>query len=200
VVAIANYFFDSIPYDAYRAEAGELRECLVALAAPFDLAHARLDPAAAIAAASWRVEEVPTRPDYADPVINELCAEYAAASDGAVVLLPVAGFTALDYLARLGGGRLLVLTSDKGYRDPALRAAHDDFTVVHHGGCVSLSVNFHALARFVERKGGFALPREQRSDGFYAGVLGLGLAPAALPRCLTALDDMARFGPATTSG
>lgn len=195
VVAIANYVFDSIPYDAYRVEDGRLVECLVALRGPGDRASALRDPAAAIDAATWRIETAPAHLDYSDPVINELCAEYAAATDGTIVLVPVASLATIDYLARLGGGRLLVLTSDKGYREPALRLAHDDFTVATHGGCVSLSVNFHALARYVERRGGFALPATQRDDGFYTGVLGLGLAPASVPRCLTTLDQVARFGP-----
>ncbi len=195
VVAIANYVFDSIPYDAYQVEGGELRECRVALIGAGDREAALRDPAAALEAASWRVELAPAELDHADPLVNELCAEYAHGPDGSIVLVPVAGLATVDYLARLGGGRLLTLTSDKGYRDPAQRAAHADFTIATHGGCVSLSVNFHAFARYVERRGGFALPADQRHDGFYSGVLGLGLDASALPRCLAAVDELARFGP-----
>ncbi|HVV88136.1 MAG TPA: hypothetical protein VHE35_34080 [Kofleriaceae bacterium] len=195
VVAIANYVFDSIPYDAYRVEGGELRECLVALRAPGDRARALREPAATIHAARWRVTDAPARLDYTDPVVNDLCREYATSAHDEVILLPVASFAAIDCLARLGGGRLLVVTSDKGYRELGLRDALDDFEVATHGGCVSLSVNFHALARYVERRGGFAWPERQPYHSFYSGVLALGLDAAALPATAAAVDELARFGP-----
>lgn len=195
VIAIANYFFDSITHDAYRIDDGQVRGCQVALAGAGDRASAVRDPAAALDALTWRIEHGPADLDHAPPAVAALCAEYAEALAATTVLVPVAGLVTLDYLAGLGGGRLLVLTTDKGQRELALLDGQDDLSIVRHGGAISLSVNFHALARHVERAGGFALPREQRHEALYTGVLGVGVAPEALPRTLRALDDLDRFGP-----
>lgn len=197
IVAIANYVLDSVAVDAYRVEAGGLRERLVALAAPVPPELALLDPATTIEAMTWRLVDG-ARVDAADPEDADAAARAAtaaAAVDGTTVLWPVAAAATLAWLARAGGGRLLVLASDKGHREPALRGARDDLALVRHGGCVSLPVDFDALARIVEARGGFALPATQRHDGFYSGVLGVGLDARALPRCQAAVDDMERFGP-----
>lgn len=191
VVAIANYLFDSVPAAAYRVEDGGLREWRVALTAPVARELALLDPAATIEALGWRTEPG-RRWAGDDPTLAAIAREGV---EGSTVLWPVAGLAALDFLATLGGGRLLVLSSDKGHREPALRIARDDLGLVRHGGCVSLPVDYHALARAIEARGGWALPARQRHDHFYSGALALGLDARALPRCLDAVDELDRFGP-----
>ncbi len=195
VVAIANYFFDTIPHDAYRVEDGRLVECLVGLDGPGDRATSLAEPEAAIDGLRWRIAHAPARRDHGDPIVDALLTEYEATLDGTTMLLPVAGFATIDYLASLGGGRLLLLSSDKGHRELALRDGDEDLTIVRHPGCVSVSVNYHALARYTELRGGFAVPALQRHEDFYTGALGLGFAADELPRCQAALDELERFGP-----
>lgn len=173
LVVIANYVFDSLPHDVFRARGGRLEECLVA--GP-DL---RLE-AGGLAGTelTWRAR--PARRDYyADPVLDRILDEHAGV-DG-VFTFPRAAFDALARVRALTRGPLLVLSADKGgarLEDVVTEGAP---AVATHGS-VSMLVNYHAIGRWVLAHGGTWMHGEHhhRSLEVCGFALGLGRGPSTL--------------------
>jgi hypothetical protein len=155
LVLVANYLFDSIPQDAFYVENGQLYESRVALTSsqpepnvsdPAVLARSRL---------VYRRRPVDL-PYYGDAGLDALLGEYRAGLDKSGLAFPNVALRCLQFFNALSGGRLLVLTSDKGYhRQEELQGRREPGFEVH--GSLSMGVNYHALGRFVGRQGGMAL-------------------------------------------
>jgi SAM-dependent methyltransferase len=174
LAVIANYVFDGIPHDAFEMRDRLLHECRAALSVPEPedpanpglLERAKLD---------WELQPVNSH-HYGDPDFDGLLAWYAANLPDGAISFPVAGLRCLRRLEAIGGGRLFVLSADKGYvlmedvverRRPQL-ASH---------GCISLMVNFDAIQRFTSARGGEALGAERRSASVQIVALSLGGPP-----------------------
>jgi tetratricopeptide (TPR) repeat protein len=62
----------------------------------------------------------------------------------------------IQALERLSGGRMLLVTADRGYHREAALLHRDEPDLTVHGS-FSLPVNYHAIAGYVARRGGRAL-------------------------------------------
>jgi tetratricopeptide (TPR) repeat protein len=155
VAVLANYVFDSIPADAFTVRGGQLHECLVSVSCPGPAPEpgepdlfARLE---------LTFEHRPAEADYYDdPDANAVLRGYAERLDDTCVLFPTAARRCLDHLAELGGGRLLLLSGDKGPTAEAALLGQEEPRLTAHGS-FSLAVNYHALAEVVRHRGGQAL-------------------------------------------
>lgn len=134
LLVLANYVFDSMPHDEFRATPKGLQECLLELRPESGL-----------------IEEVEVRRSYA-PLsdrypehLQSLLGHYQATVKEGAFTIPVA---ALDCLHRLRSlAPLAVLASDRGFtaiERMTLYPIHP--LTVHQGGCFSHMVNFHALS------------------------------------------------------
>lgn len=169
LIVLATYVFDSLPADVFRIRDGRLEEGLVDLALDRGAApHVELG-----------CEFAPADAPYGDSELDDLLAGYAARLGDAAMLFPVGAIDALRRLDRLSGGRLLILTCDKGAVDPAALHGCALPTLAVHGEAVSASLNFDALIQLVRGRGGFALTTRER--GTQLQVVGLGLGAAAPP-------------------
>jgi tetratricopeptide (TPR) repeat protein len=156
LVAIANYVFDSTRHDVFHIENGLLHEALVTLHAPesaledgepsdlslvdYTFETASLDNKAAL---------------YDNPLWNEVLSQYRNEPDlRGSFIFPTAMLSALDYLEKLGGGKLMLQASDKGYLDIEDIEGRQPPSLALHNGCFSLTVNFDAVQRFTRLKGG----------------------------------------------
>jgi hypothetical protein len=149
VVVVANYFFDSIPCDAFRVRGGEVFEARTRFVRTGD----------APGFEDYENEEVVVaagpRP-YGDPVLDGILAGYARDCAQASLTLPVAGIRCLEALAGLAGGRMLLLSIDKGITTPGRLEGWFKQPFVAHDGVFSYAVNYDALRRHFEAKGGTA--------------------------------------------
>ncbi len=161
LLVIANYFFDSLPSDLFAIGDGRVQEIHAALEIPAETgatpAPGTLDPAWLMQANLRYEPAAAARPFYPDePQLESLLENYAAQLDETILSLPVDSIRCLDRLHALSGGRLIVLSADKGYarmEDLEERSAPN----LSQHGSVSLMVNYHAIAEWVRARGGAVL-------------------------------------------
>jgi putative S-adenosyl-L-methionine-dependent methyltransferase len=173
VVVIANYVFDSLPLDVFSIVDGRLHEWLVRLSSR--LPDGDLDDPEVLGRATLGCELAAASVDgyYGDAELEAILDEQRTALPGTSFTIPSASLACLGRLAAIAGDRMLVLTADKGdVSYDALRGQTGPHITLH-GSC-SVAVNFHAIRRFVERRGGQALlpsapPRHLAGCGFVLG-------------------------------
>lgn len=151
LVVIANYVFDSMPYDEFYLSNGGLQECLVDLISrsyPLHSGPERRDIRDVEIHRSYRGVELEGY--YAKEHHQKVLEHYAQRFSSGAFLVPVAALDTLAYLRQLGP--LVVITSDLGYVRPSAMLAHPGHPIALHGGCFSHMVNFHALSLSFEAR------------------------------------------------
>ncbi|MDJ0510211.1 MAG: SAM-dependent methyltransferase [Crocosphaera sp.] len=173
IIAIANYLFDSLPHDIFELNKGELSECLVSLHQ-----HGKR----VTNEESLRVESIKLNYHnrfckseyYEDEKWNNILDFYQSNIKEGVFLLPVGGFHCLQNLSVISNGQFMVLSADKGHHHLESVIRDNKPKLVKHGGCVSFSVNYHALAEYFKQLGGEVLqiPHVHNSINIQAFLLG----------------------------
>jgi hypothetical protein len=179
IIVIANYVFDSLPLDVFSVAGGELQEWLVRLCSRRP--DSDLDDPALLGRATLGCQLHPASAAgyYRDAELDALLDEHRAALPATAFTFPSASLACLRRFAALSGDRMLVLAADKGdVAEDALRGQSGP-NLTLHGSC-SVAVNFHAIRRFVERRGGQAFlpsvpPRQIAGCGFALGKPASGL-------------------------
>jgi RimJ/RimL family protein N-acetyltransferase len=158
-VFIANYVFDSLPQDAFEVRDEKLYECL-----PEADADALFPVADDCAPHNELIEltyhERPCSPNFysRDDWDRILCSYRANVRDGAF-LFPVGAMQCVETLGELSRGRFMLLVADKGFHNVEAFAGQRRPSLIKHGGCFSLDVNFHALAEQAHHHGARILHR-----------------------------------------
>lgn len=156
VILLGNYFFDSIPQDLFRIGPDGFQEAWVALTEG-ENGLFETSPAELLEEREWtyvyrEAEESP----YADPELDGILATYAEKLTETHLLFPHVAIRLLQQLLGTHPHGALVLVSDKGDHDlPGLDGQEAPFLNRH--GSISVEVNFHALHRFCENRGGKGL-------------------------------------------
>ncbi len=156
VVAIANYFFDSIRQDFFQFENGVIRESRLTL---FRELGDDTDPARTPRLDEIQLKDrfVPVYGDYyRDEEMDELLKQYRSDLPEGSVLFPVGPLRCLKNLRALSGGRLLLIASDKGFHSLEYMRGHTATPYTPHPGSFAYMVNFHALGRYFGNIGGQA--------------------------------------------
>ncbi len=78
---------------------------------------------------------------------------YEERLDNTTVLFPVAALETIENLAALAGGRLMVLSADRGFDREELLLGLDNPRMISHGS-FSIPVNYDAIARVIRASGG----------------------------------------------
>ncbi|MDA0181931.1 SAM-dependent methyltransferase [Solirubrobacter phytolaccae] len=183
LVVIANYVFDSVPFDAFAVGDGELEELLLAVAGD-DVPSMDL---------TWsRRAATP----YGDPDLDALLEHYKDAFRDTVITVPRAGIECLRRLGALSGDRLLVLVGDKAHSTEASLAHRGPPELDRHGGSFSVMVNTHALGWYARRHGGEALTGGDRHVAVDVAALAFGDPPGGFAETrLAYADGIDRFSP-----
>lgn len=175
-VLIANYFFDSLPQDAFYFEDGRMMECLVRLTS----SQPEPDPSdpSVLGRLSILFERSACRADYyGSGEFDSILDEYRRSLEATYLLFPGDGIRCLRGLAPLAGGRLMLLTGDYGFSRLPPREGQRP-PEVHIHGSFSLDVNYHAIGRWVENQGGQVFTTEQRAAHLAVCAFVLGQPPA----------------------
>lgn len=182
VIAIANYVLDSLPVDAFSVVGGRLHEWRVRLCST---RPAELDDPALLDHVRLTCELCPVEPlgYYGDPALDRVLDEHRAGLPDTAFTFPSASLACLARLAALAGGRLLVLSTDKGEVGEGGLRGHAGLALTLHG-TFSTGVNYHAIARWVCQQGGEALvpadrPRTIATCAFVLGPPGDAVWTAA---------------------
>jgi len=163
LIVFANYFFDSIPQDAFVIGNGALQERLVSLNTPRE--EPDPDDPALLSRVRLGFEDrrVPGGGYYGEPDLDRVLEEYQRSLPGGTALLfPCAALRCVRRLAAMSGGfggsggRLLLLSADKGYHREEDLADREEPAIEVHGS-FSMMVNYHAMGRYFLHQGGEVL-------------------------------------------
>lgn len=152
---IANYVFDGIRQDAFSFAGGRLHERLVSISAPAPMAD-YTDPDLLGNLAIYFVDRPAPLDYYGEPALDAILRGYAASLDEGAILFPCAAIRCIARLAALSGGRMLLLSGDRGHSRADARAEPERLGLAVHGS-ISMDVNYHAIAEYVAGRGGRSL-------------------------------------------
>ncbi|MEX0732531.1 MAG: hypothetical protein WED00_05130 [Aquisalimonadaceae bacterium] len=161
IIATANYFFDTIRQDFFHVDNGVLREGRVTFyrEASNPGVAPRFDEVRKIDS------YIDVNPDYYNnPNFNAILDSYLKDVDQASILFPVGALKCIEKLEAISGGNFALLVSDKGFcnKNNLLGLREVSFEPMHE--CTSFMVNFDALARYFELRGGYAfIPSESNA-------------------------------------
>lgn len=177
VILIANYFFDSIPQDSFVIEDGLLCQNLLTLTSSQpepDFADPTLWDRLELHYEPIPLADVP----YDEPHYNQILDDYAANLPDCTFSFPNVGLDCLRHWSGFGNGRLILLTSDRGYSTPdALINQPDPLPNLH--GSFSLMVNYHAIGEFVSCSSGLVCQVPHYQDNIQVLAYLLGYLPQA---------------------
>ena len=192
LILIANYFFDSIPQDSFVIEEGLLCQNLLTLIS--SQPEPDLSDAAIWDRLELHYEPIPLEKSiYAEPVYNEILDDYEAHLPDTRFSLPNVGLDCVRYWQRWGNGRLLLLTSDRGYTLPdSLINQPDPLPNLH--GSFSLMVNYHAVSEYVARSDGVVCQVPHYQDNIQVLAYVLGEIPQATQETRLAFAEAVAAG------
>lgn len=176
MVVLANYAFDSTTQDLFFVQDGVLREGRVTLCS--DRPETRLDDPEILSRIGLRYEQRPAEEAYyGDPVLDGILGGYREKLGNTSLLIPIGALRCLGNLMKLAGGRLLLISADKGVTGVEEIVRRGEPHRVRHGNCFSMDVNFHALGLYAEGHGGMALYPSQRDRHLKVSAFLLGPPP-----------------------
>jgi hypothetical protein len=165
VIAIANYFFDSTPVDVFYIQDQQLKEGLVSLERSLDGVEPDSEPHISQITSHFEFRDLPHHRYYADDELNAVLNQYRLNVQDGQILFPLGAFQIVRNLRKLSNNRLVLLSSDKGYTNPApmLSVGKHEFAI--HDGTFSFMVNYDALGNYFHSMGGkyFATTAENLS-------------------------------------
>jgi tetratricopeptide (TPR) repeat protein len=152
IVAIANYFFDSIPSDLFFLQKGQVKECAIALfsdEAPGDTSAVDL-----LGKVELRYrKELMEAPCYESALCMEMLQEYSRTLEQTHLFFPYMGMQCIQHIKALSQKGLMLLSMDKGFYDLADLDSREEPEFITHGS-FSIWVNYHALGAFCEKQQG----------------------------------------------
>jgi len=173
IIAIANYAFDTLVQDQFRVENGKLHEVRMSLRSrhghPPDLGRPEI---MSELVSRFTLREIGTD-YYGDRELDAILATYCGRLAETTFTVPVGALTAVRHLAEIAGGRLLVLSSDKGMTHEDELHGIGQQPIEFHGS-LSMMVNYHALGLFFTGRGGLYASTSPRDGGLRTAALLLG--------------------------
>jgi hypothetical protein len=166
LVVIANYVFDSLPQDLFRATDGHLEHLLATLV------DADSDDAARV---SWTARPA-TLPHYSEPDLDAVLAGIEIQAGRQRIMFPVTAIRALRRLADAAGGRLCLLASDLG---TGSRATEPEIQVKRDSSFFYFPVDLSVVGRFFERLGP-GIQRHHLTTFLDTGLFVAGFEPGDL--------------------
>ncbi len=156
LILFANYTFDSLPQDTFYVNKGKLYEGLVTVIAKKEPAESKDNSILAGLDYSYTDRPVPGHGYYEAENINEILLYYKDCLEDTAFSIPIIAFQCISRLRSLFQDDLVLLSSDKGYRNiSSMRKNYHPFLSKH--GSISLTVNFHALELYFNSLGGSAI-------------------------------------------
>ena len=155
IVAIANYFFDSIPNDLLYIKDQEVSNCSIAINSEFNpnemntenkIEHMTFDYS----------KKLSHKPIYEDVLLNEILEDYKTTLDDTYLFFPKKGMACIKNIEALSASGLMLLTMDKGFHELHNLKNKKEPEIITHGS-LSIWVNYHALSAYCTKQGGKVL-------------------------------------------
>ena len=195
LIVIANYVFDSTPQDAFLAGDEKLSEILITLTTPqqeLDMDDPDILSRVEISAKENRVNGH----YYDDPICNRILLDYKQRPAGTAFLFPTAALHCIQNLHRLSGGRMLLLSGDRGYsQDQALKLGNGIPTFAIHGS-FSMMVDYQIIGEYCRHLGAQVLHPTGPTDHLNISAFMFGDLPGDFIETRHAYAEaIEKFGP-----
>lgn len=156
LILFANYTFDSLPQDTFYVSQGELYEGLITVTSGGEQPDP--DDRSILSGLDYYYidQKIPGTGYYKETEINDILLYYRDHLEDTAFSLPIVSIRCMNRLRELFGDDILLLSTDKGYRNIAsMDKNYHPFLSKH--GSISLTVNFHALELYFQGLGGKAI-------------------------------------------
>lgn len=195
LVVVSNYFFDSLPQDAFAVAEGRLFETLVTVSTSQKEPDAE-DPEI-LTRAEVSYENAPAEADYyEDPDWNRILEDYRRRLPAASFLFPTTALRCIEYFQRLSGGRMLMLSGDRGYHgDEAILRGHGAPTMAVHGS-FSMMVDYQIVGERCRQLGGEVIHPSHRHESLNVSAFVFGNSRDGFAETRQAYAEaVEKFGP-----
>ncbi len=156
LILFANYTFDSLPQDTFYVNEGELYEGLITVTstdAPIDASDHSI-----LAGLDYEYTDklIQANAYYEEDTLNCLLLSYKDLLNDSAFSVPIEALRCINRLRSLFNDDIVLLSSDKGYRNlSSMEQIYHPFLSKH--GSISLTVNFHAMELYFNSLGGKAI-------------------------------------------
>lgn len=154
LIAIANYFFDSIPMDVFRVESKVLKEGLVSLERNMEGVEPDSPPHISQIKTEFHYQDLYSANYYPEAKLNAILNHYRHTIKDGTILFPMTAFDAIRNLQAMSNNRLVLLSSDKSYTSVQEMIRYDKHEFAVHDGAFSYMVNYDAIGRYFTNDGG----------------------------------------------
>ncbi len=155
IIAIANYFFDSIPNELFFIQDKEVSSCSVAINASEDPKGMTTERLIKNMKLTYS-RSASKLPIYEESLLNDILEDYRHQLSETYLFFPSLAMKCLQHLKELSGAGLVLLTMDKGFHELHNLKSKQEPEIITHGS-FSLWVNYHALNAYCSRQGGKVL-------------------------------------------
>jgi tetratricopeptide (TPR) repeat protein len=149
VIALANYFFDTIRQDVFRVESKRLLEGLVKIERNLE---GGVDPESpphiTQVKPTYRYRELRNENYYENPGMNAVLGFYKHNVKNGTILMPLGAFEAIQNLQTISNHRVMLLSSDKAFNNYEAMICYYMHDYAIHGGAFSYMVNYDAIGRY----------------------------------------------------
>lgn len=163
IIAVANYFFDSIRQDIFRVKDGRLEEGRISLYREKENAH--LKPHMEQIRYHYTYHPAQAANYYPDAEMNRILEAYVEMfrTETGNIIFPIGALNCLKNLQTLSNNKLMLISSDKGFTDSCYMQQVEQHGYALHGGAFSYMVNYDAVQRFFGMQGGQVFGTSEKS-------------------------------------
>ena len=156
LILIANYTFDSLPQDTFYVNEGEIFEGLITITS--QEGEVDTEDKSILAGLDYFYTDnlIQGNDYYEDENFNNVLLYYKNRLEDTAVSIPIMGLRCIARLKKVFNDDIILISADKGYKNEKsmLNNAHP-FLSKH--GCISMTVNFHAMEQYFKNIGGKAI-------------------------------------------
>lgn len=156
LILFANYTFDSLPQDTFYVGNKELYEGLITITSKGEAVAS--EDKSILAGLDYEYKDKPIKGlgYYEEEMLNDILLYYKDCLEDTAFSMPIVAIRCLNRLRELFNDDLLLISTDKGYRNiSSMNKNYHPFLSQH--GSISLTVNFHALELYFNGLGGKAI-------------------------------------------
>lgn len=195
LIVISNYVFDSTPQDAFLAAEENLFELLVTLTTTQQ--ETDIGDPEMLSRVEISTQDNPINGNYyEDPKWNDILLDYKQRLAGTAFLFPTSALHCIRNLHRLAGGRMLLLSGDRGYsQDEAIKSGRGIPAFAVHGS-FSMMVDYQIIGEYCRHLGGQVLHPAQQAESLNISAFLFGDPPGDFVETRQAYAEaIERFGP-----
>jgi tetratricopeptide (TPR) repeat protein len=156
LILIANYTFDSLPQDTFYVDKGYLYEGLITITRPEGNTDTEDKSILAGLDYYYTDEQISGTDYYEDKDYNNILLYYKDHLEDTAFYMPIIALRCIFRLRKLFNDDIVLISADKGYKNEEdMDKNYHPFLSKH--GCISMTVNFHALELYFKGLSGKAI-------------------------------------------